>query len=84
MKRFREQKKITMDLKKVGGLNWSVHRSQMALQPYIPNATGIEHIYGFKKDAKALKESNSVANVLEIKRSKFKRQFLSQEIDTIF
>ena len=65
-----------MDLTRVGDLNWSINPGN----PPKADPTGAKHIKGFKKDIKTLKDSNSVHDMLDIKRSKTKRQFLTGNV----
>jgi hypothetical protein len=62
-----------MDLTKVGDLKWNVDQTKKQA----PDPTGAKHIGGFKKDMKTIKDSNSVNDMLVVKRAKNKRQFLT-------
>lgn len=65
-----------MDLTRIGDLNWSTNPSN----PPKADPTGSKHIAGFKKDIKTLKSSNSVHDMLDIKRTKTKRQFITGDV----
>ena len=65
-----------MDLTKIGDSNWSTNPNV----PRKPDPTGAKHIKSFQKDIKVLQVSNDVGNILDIKRSKNKRQFLTGDI----
>jgi hypothetical protein len=65
-----------MDLTKVGDSNWNP-------DPYSParqDPTGAKHIKSFQKDIKTLKTSSAVNDMLDTKRSKKKRQFLTGDV----
>jgi hypothetical protein len=62
-----------MDLTKVGNTHWSTNPNT----PPKPDPTGAKHIKGFQKDIKTLQTSNAVHDMLDVKRSKNKRQFLT-------
>lgn len=61
-----------MDLTKVGETNWNVKQGP----PSKVDRTGAKQIVAFKKDIEAIKTSTSVYEMLDVKRSKNKRQFL--------
>jgi hypothetical protein len=63
-----------MDLTKIGvDTRWQVAQGALTLKQ---DTTGFRHIDGFKNDAKSLKASTSVKEMLSVKRSKNKRQFM--------
>ncbi len=61
-----------MNLAKVGESNWNVSQIPSTKS----DRTGAKQIIEFKKDIQTLKASNSVHDILDIKRSKKKRQFM--------
>lgn len=62
-----------MDLTKVGDTNWNIN----PYSPAKPDPTGARHIKSFQKDIKIFKTSNAVNEMLDVKRSKNKRQFIT-------
>lgn len=64
--------KFDMDLTKVGDTKWNVNQSN----PSKIDRTGAKQITAFKKDIQDIKASTSVYEMLDVKRSKNKRQFL--------
>jgi len=68
-----------MDLTKIGvDTRWQVAQGVHSLKQ---DTTGFRHINGFKSDAKSLKVSTSVKEMLSVKRSKNKRQFMKAAVN---
>lgn len=65
-----------MDLTKVGHTHWNTNPGT----PPKPDPTGKKHIKGFQKDIKKLQASSDVHDMLDVKRSKNKRQFLTGDV----
>ncbi len=65
-----------MDLTKVGESSWNVSQ----IPPTKTDRTGAKQITAFKKDIQAIKASTSVYEMLDVKRSKNKRQFLIGDV----
>jgi hypothetical protein len=68
-----------MDLTKLAGGGYKIDQSKTnedLMRTMKSDQTGLRHISGFKKDARLHQNSTSVHDILQVKRSKSKRQFI--------